>query len=609
MHILPKPKKVQLKEGIFTIQPYTKIRVTTSKENRFAGQTLKEAIKSILGIDVRLDGYSTGQQIKLIISQGIKCEEGYELCVKPKEISIKGNTYTGIYYGVQTLIQLIKQYKRHIPVMTITDTPDFPERGFYYDVTRGKVPTLNTLKGIADLAASYKINQLQLYVEHTFAYVDQSEVWSCTDPLTADEIIAFDEYCRERHIELVPSIATFGHLYEALRSNSFASLCELEDSRESAYNWIHRMQHHTLDIKNDKSIDFVKSMIEQFIPLFQSNKFNICADETFDLGKGKNKAYCEQVGTSKMYVEFLNKIINIVKGYNKEVMFWGDIIIKHPEYIEELPKDLVCLNWWYWREYDEEKVKIIADNGFVQYLCPGTSGWNNIMNNHQVAYDNIRLMTGYGSKYKARGILNTDWGDYGHINLQANSMPGFIYGANFSWNVEEYAMKDINKAIDLLEYQQEEDGLIGLLHEVSALHYMNFHPIVYWLHHDSTKELANIDVAFEDIQASIPELETIEEALMDYLWKVPVCKRHDIEEFILATRGVKLFNLLLPVLKTNVVEQKMKALKSPDELAVELEYWLNDYKAAWRERNKESELYRIVDCIRMLCGYLRQWRD
>ena len=77
--------------------------------------------------------------------------------------------------------------------------------------------------------------------------------------------------------------------YEALRSKTYNHLCELEGKADDPFSWVDRMRHHTLDVSNEESLDFVKSMIDQIMPLFRTKKFNICADETFDLGKGKNK--------------------------------------------------------------------------------------------------------------------------------------------------------------------------------------------------------------------------------------------------------------------------------------------------------------------------------
>ena len=115
-------------------------------------------------------------------------------------------------YGVETFCQIVQQCGGILPCVQIQDAPDMPNRGYYFDQTRGRVLKLEELKKIADRMCRYKLNQLQLYVEHTYLFRDFSEMWRDQTPLTAEEILELDSYCRERHIELVPSLASFGHL-------------------------------------------------------------------------------------------------------------------------------------------------------------------------------------------------------------------------------------------------------------------------------------------------------------------------------------------------------------------------------------------------------------
>ena len=80
------------------------------------------------------------------------------------------------------------------------------------DISRNRVPTMQTLLELVDLLASWKINQLQLYTEHTFAYRNHPIVWADASPMTGEEILALDAYCRERFIELVPNQNSYGHM-------------------------------------------------------------------------------------------------------------------------------------------------------------------------------------------------------------------------------------------------------------------------------------------------------------------------------------------------------------------------------------------------------------
>ena len=100
-----------------------------------------------------------------------------------------------------------------------------------------------------------------------------------------------------------------------------------------------------------------------------------------------------------------------------------------PELLHELPKSIVCLTWGYGEEERDYSAKTMDSVGAVQYLCPGVHGWRHIMNKLPSAYANVTVMCEYAKKFNALGLLNTDWGDYGHIAHQDFSIPGMIYGA------------------------------------------------------------------------------------------------------------------------------------------------------------------------------------
>ena len=111
---------------------------------------------------------------------------------------------------------------------------------------------------LADRMAFYKLNQMQLYIEHTFLFRDFSEIWRDDTPLTAEEILELDRYCLERGIELVPSLSTFGHLYKVLGSKHYSHLCELEGSEAMPFSLRGRMHHHTINVSSPESAGFIK---------------------------------------------------------------------------------------------------------------------------------------------------------------------------------------------------------------------------------------------------------------------------------------------------------------------------------------------------------------
>lgn len=611
MYLIPRPKEYKETLEQFTINKKTKIVLAndcTSNELDSA-LMLKESIKNQSGITLNItksfkESYGENE-IRLTIDNLLEKEE-YKLNIKDKYIEIIGGESSGIYYGIQTLIQILKQDGIKLRGVNIEDSPYFKNRGYFADITRGKVPTLETLKKLADKLSFYKVNQMQLYIEHTFAFEEMSEVWRDKDPITAEEILILDEYCKNRHIELIPSLATFGHLYEVLRTKSYEDLCELENSRESEYSYIDRMAHHTLDVSNNKSLELVYNMLNEFIPLFSSNKFNICCDETFDLGKGKSKDITEEIGNGKLYVDFLNKVISYVKNHNKTVLFWGDVILNHKELLKDIPEDTICLNWDYWCKATENNTRTIWESKRKQWVCPGTGGWSHLMNLIENSFENINRMVSYGVKYGADGILNTDWGDYGHINSLSNSVPSIIYGASLSWNPN--IEKDFDyeyKAISLLEYGDESLKLVNALKELSECQTVGWSELIWWKERYNDKVKADFKKLDPyKIKESYEKAKEIEERLL--ILSTKLNNKEVVEEFILSANGIALINdFFLTLLKEDFNKNEVATFNTTKDIAKDFEKWLYDYSIKWRENNKESELYRIRDVIIYVCDYLR----
>lgn len=621
MLLLPMPRKVVNVEGYFVITPKTEIilDIQCNFKDLEAACMLQREIKESLRLNIPISKGTKESQNSIYLRKTTGECESYSINITSDYVELIGGDDAGLFYSIQTLRQIISTNQRKLPCLNIEDDPYFKARGFYHDVTRGKVPTLDTLKELADRASFYKINQLQLYIEHTFAFKNHSELWTGADPLSPEEILLFDKYCSDRHIELVPSLATFGHLYHALSSYSLNGLCELENSLGRPFSWMDRMAHHTLSVSNPDSIEFVQSMLDEFIPLFSSDKFNICADETYDLGKGKSKNLAEMFGTGRLYIDFLNEIIDSVKEHGKQVMFWGDIILKHPELLNEIPKDVICLNWEYSKEPNEDKIKAIADSGLNQYVCPGVSGWDRFMNDFDVAFSNIEKMCEYGEKYNAIGVLNTDWGDYGHINLFANSMPGMIYGAALSWNPEYgYEIPLIDEYISRIEFKDESGELVGLLRELSRQQIITWAEVIWWKEH-YYNECYGYKRLVEKYKSELnehSERETkekynrslaIQDEVLELSLSINLSRKLDIEEFLVSANAIALVNSFYLILKKYEAKHDIESLiHQPVDLAKELEYWFTDFSKVWRKRNKESELYRVRDAIMEICKYLRE---
>lgn len=358
----------------------------------------------------------------------------YRLTIAPNGITVIGGSAAGLRDGVQTLRQIIQQCAPALPLITIADQPAYAVRGYYLDATRGRVPTLDWLKTWADKLCLYKYNQLQLYIEHTFAFDGLNETWRGASPLKPADIIAFDDYCAARGIELVPSVSTFGHHYTALRTHELRRLGEFPDQADRPFSLIERMEHHTLNITEPDALAFSFKLIDDYLGLFRTRKFNICGDETFDLGKGRSKPEADRRGVAAMYADYVTRLCQHLSEQGREPLFWGDIAIEHPEILDRLPHDVTLLNWLYAPDIDDDKVRLVAQSGATQYVCPAVWCWNALLPRLDWSWNNIARLARYGLRYGAAGFLVTDWGDFGHVNDPRMAIPGMIYGAQCAWN-------------------------------------------------------------------------------------------------------------------------------------------------------------------------------
>lgn len=634
MVLIPKPRRLEEKPGAYSITKDTVILLDISSgyADFELALSLRREIEKMSGVGPAIAKISLKRGKNVYSGKSglilLKNERpgsvpawnaktpAYRLKVGKESIEVTGCGNGGLFYGVQTLRQLVRNGSAVIPCLEIEDYPAFENRGFYHDITRGRVPTLETLEELADRLSFYKVNQLQLYVEHSFAFRKHSEIWIDSDPVTPEEILILDEYCRKRNIELVPSLSTFGHLYHALISRSFRHLNEYEDIPEKHYVLRDRMGHYTLDASKPESPQFVYDMIDEFLPLFTSDKFNICCDETFDLGQGRNKKLLEEVGAGKLYLYFVKKIIEYVKTYDKKVMMWGDILLNHPEEIREVPGDVTILNWDYSPDPAEDGVRLLAEARLHQYVCPGVQGWNKLINKMDAADKNIGTLVAYGEKYKVRGVLNTDWGDYGHINLLSGSIPGAIFGAGLSWNPEPDG-RPSDEAISRLEYGDGSGRLIGLVRELSRQAHMDWDAVVLWyyvncgmnLEESRSKAYVEHMTGCEEnkIKSAYTRIRELAADISALYSRVYEERQGDLREFLAAADGLALFQALLLVIKKEFLGQTDTGLIfGREEMAEKLEYWFAGYKEVWRRRNKESELFRLKEVIMGVCGLLRE---
>lgn len=463
--LLPHPQKLILNVGVVTLAEGQTIALSsTDARLTLAAERLQKALTRFASVNWSIVSGSAGMDegLTILINNKVDKPQGYRLTVAPGGITLQAHDEAGAFYGIVTLIQLLQQFGAALPVLVIEDWPDFPNRGVMLDISRDKVPTMDTLYELVDRLAGWKTNQLQLYTEHTFAYSQHPDVWAKASPMTAEEIRALDIYCRERFIELVPNQNSFGHMHRWFEHKQYLPLAETEGGFTTPWGEWHDLPY-SLTPTNPDTLTFLDGLYDELLPNFSSRQFNVGCDETFDLGQGRSKTLCEEKGVGRVYLDYLLKIYQLVKKRGLTMQFWGDIIGNHPELVAELPKDVVALEWGYEANHDfENKCRAFATSGIPFYVCPGTSSWTTIAGRTDNALANIRNAVEHGLKYGAVGVLNTDWGDLGHWQPLPVSFLGFAYGAALSWSYKDNADMDVCAALNTFAFE-DKAGVMGKL--------------------------------------------------------------------------------------------------------------------------------------------------
>jgi hypothetical protein len=482
LKLLPAPKEVRITEGRMVIKASTTILIS-NPEDRTAAETLQEEIRERAGMKLAIEaataapktaghislGRLTDRGLRAYLeSQRVKVEDesgnrdfdqrefdkqGYVIRATESGVLVAGRTGQGLFYGVQTLRQLLRSEGSGgktlaVPALGIRDWPSMEWRGVSDDISRGPIPTVDYLKMQIRTLAEYKINLVGFNMEHVFDFKTQPLVSPRDEPkeaaLTPAEIRELVEYAGKYYITLLPEQQAFGHLHQFLKYEIYSDLAETPHG-------------HVLTPTNPKTYDFIRQIYGEVVPLFPGPFFHIGADETFELGVGQTKALAAQEGLGRVYLEHLQKVFEIMQPYHKQLMFWGDIAVKYPELLTILPKDMIAVPW----DYDpkpsyENIITPYTDAGLRVVVAPGAGNWGAIWPNLESAFVNIRNFVRDGQKHHAMGALNTTWNDDGE-SLVDMTWPALVFGAAASWQAGESGIDDFKNSYDWAFYRNGDD--------------------------------------------------------------------------------------------------------------------------------------------------------
>lgn len=409
-----------------------------NKEDFFAAHDLEEGATESGFVRDAKTGYrvvllrSGSAEAKSLLSrQGLRFDgameaEGYVLAVGPREAIVVGASSAGVFYGVQTLKQLLPLAgeKRMLPIGTVRDWPAMKYRGIDDDLSRGPFPTLAFQKHQIQVFASYKINIYSPYLEHTLYYADQPLAAPPGSALSPAEVRELVEYARPYHITIIPEQEAFGHLHHVLKYDLYKDVAETPHGQVLAPG-----QAGTVPLIHD--------WFTQIAAEFPSPFIHIGADETFDLGMGRTRQQVQARGYGPVYVDFLKQIHDDLAPLHRRLLFWGDIGGADPAAVAGLPKDMIAVPWNYWDFNGFDKmIEPFAKAGIETWVAPGDANWNQVYPVAKTAFGNIQGFIRDGQRLGSTGALTTVWDDDGE-GLFNMDWYGVLFGAAAAWQPGE----------------------------------------------------------------------------------------------------------------------------------------------------------------------------
>lgn len=354
--LVPRPRRVESRAGTFVLDGAVELRPPPG----FASPALVALRAELERRGVRVGPARLAIELVLDGRSGL-AREGYGLVIAPGLARVVASKGVGLNHGLRTLLQLVRaaggprdadaspgtSRPLALPALAVEDAPVFERRGVMLDVSRDRVPRMDWLFRLIERLAEWKLNELQLYFEHAFAYRDHERVWRGVDPFTHDEIRALDRHCALHGIELVPNQQSFGHLHHWLKHDEYRHLAEVPEGIVHPFLGAGetRPEPFSLCPTDPRSFAFLGELYDELLPCFVSGDFNVGLDETIDLGPGRSAAAIRELGVGRVYLDFLRSVHGLVGARGKRMQFWADILLHHAELVPEVPKDAVAMLW------------------------------------------------------------------------------------------------------------------------------------------------------------------------------------------------------------------------------------------------------------------------
>ena len=336
-----------------------------------------------------------------------------------------------------------------VPARSAVPPSDFKVRAFYLDC-RTQVMTVLAIKELASDLSKKEINTLLIEYEATFPF--QKHATLCNQlAFSRSEVQDIVSYCTSLGIEVIPLQNCFGHCEYILRHDRYAHL--REDSKEVS-------QVCPLKIEEAKKV--FREIFREVAELHPSPYFHIGADETYLLG---SCAQCSKVNKSRLFVDYIKAMCEVVKEMGKKPIIWADIILMHPESVQELPKDLIYVDWNYGWEPDRfGKLDNLLKLGVKMWGAASlrSAPDNTYLTQWMKHFNNLVTFLPFARAHGYEGMIETSWSTSG------------TYGFHYDNGWEIISTQPIRQVYPMSGFQLLIDAYCKAVNSSEAIHAETF---------------------------------------------------------------------------------------------------------------------------------------
>lgn len=382
--------------------------------------------------------------------------EGYLLKIEKRQIYITANAQAGVFYGVQSLRQILRgnPEPQQVPLVTICDWPAMDFRCVMDDISRGPIPGSDFLQQQIRRYAEMKINHMSFYIEHVLETEKYPDMAPAEGGISIEEFGELSRYAAAYQIQLVGNFQSLGHFTNILSLPQFRHLGATE-----------RM----LDPLNPASIEFLGDIYREMAPAFSSPWFTPNLDEAWDLSRGGLTGAAGNPGPARIYADHAIRVDSMLSALGKRTIIWGDIVLEHPEVLQMIP-DHIIMGAWNYSPSDSfaEYIDPLTEAGFDFTIAPGILNSNRLIPDFEMTTINIRNFINEGYEKGAIGVYFTVWDD-GGLHLFSHDWYGVAYNAEQSWRPNRDPLEQFDRRFSSGIYGDPSNMIPQSLHSLNHL--------------------------------------------------------------------------------------------------------------------------------------------